>query len=349
VTARAETSDIPGKLVAWLGERMPRASDIAISDWHPAERGFSTETVLFDLRWREDGEERTEGLVFRRPPAVSLFPDYDLLRQFLVMKRLRGTSVPVPEPRWIERGDALIGTPFLIMSQVSGGITASDAPPYHSAGVYLDATPEQRAQMWWGCVDLIAKIHKVDRDAKDFSFLELPGFGATPVEQAVNYVDRLLDWAKTGPQPVLDAGMEWLHKNAYEPEHVTLCWGDSRMSNVLYTGEFEVLVALDWETAFIGDHEADLAWMLFLDWANSEGTGIARLEGTPSEQETIVRYEELTGWSLRNLRFNKILAACFLACVLLRLTTVLRDVGAIGDDLDLSAFCSAYVAGQLDE
>jgi hypothetical protein len=35
-------------------------------------------------------------LVFRRPPQVSLFPDYDLLRQVLVMNRLAATPIPVP-------------------------------------------------------------------------------------------------------------------------------------------------------------------------------------------------------------------------------------------------------------
>ncbi|WP_280296194.1 hypothetical protein [Nocardia abscessus] len=57
------------------------------------------------------------------------------------------------------------------------------------------------------------------------------------------------------------------------------------MSNIRYDREFRVAGALDWEISYLGDHEADLAWMLFLDWACSEFEGRERLPGTPSREE----------------------------------------------------------------
>ena len=63
------------------------------------------------------------------------------------------------------------------------------------------------------------------------------------------------------------AATEWLRDNVYEPEHLRLCWGDSRLSNILYGPQFEVAAVVDWEIAYIGDHEADLAWLLVTDWA----------------------------------------------------------------------------------
>jgi aminoglycoside phosphotransferase (APT) family kinase protein len=78
-----------------------------------------------------------------------------------------------------------------------------------------------------------------------------------------------------------------------------VCWGDRRLSNILYGPQFEVAAVLDWEIAYIGDHEADLAWMLFVDWACSEYEGVPRLDGTPTREETVDRYEQLSGRTVR--------------------------------------------------
>ena len=85
-----------------------------------------------------------------------------------------------------------------------------------------------------------------------------------PLEQVVDYYCELLQWASSGqPRAELSAAAEWLRDNIYEPEHLMLCWGDSRLSNILYGPQFEVSAVVDWEIAYIGDHEADLAWLLF--------------------------------------------------------------------------------------
>jgi hypothetical protein len=77
--------------------RIPGAADARIANWSAAERGLSTETFLFDLLLDgPDGPTTLQQLVFRRPPAVSFYDDYDLLRQVLVMNRLRDTAIKVP-------------------------------------------------------------------------------------------------------------------------------------------------------------------------------------------------------------------------------------------------------------
>jgi aminoglycoside phosphotransferase (APT) family kinase protein len=35
-----------------------------------------------------------------------------------------------------------------------------------------------------------------------------------------------------------------------------LCWGDGRLSNILYGPQFEVAAVRDWEIAYIGDPDA---------------------------------------------------------------------------------------------
>lgn len=142
--------------------------------------------------------------------------------------------------------------------------------------------------------------------------------------------------------------MKWLGDNIYEPEHLVLCWGDSRLSNILYGPQFEVAAVLDWEIAYIGDHEADLAWMLFVDWACSEYEGVPRLDGTPTREETVDRYEQLSGRTVRNLRYNEVLAAVELGIPISRLETRLRNEGLLTGDFDLAGFCVERIRQLLD-
>lgn len=307
---------------------------------------MSTDTFHLELSWPEQKE--AAGLVLRRPPEIPLFPDYDLRRQFRVMQCLQGTAIPVPNVYWIEIDPAIIGTPFYVMEEIRGGVTASDVPAYHTAGVYFEANPEQRAKMWWGCVQTIADVHELDWRGLGLSFLARPNYGEGRPDQVVSYLESSLHWAQEKPQPVLEAAIEWLRKNDYRPERVTLCWGDSRMSNILYDSNFDVLAVLDWEIAHLGDHEFDLAWLLFLDWMNSETAGVKPLEGTPSREDTIERYEELTRSKVKSLLFNEVLAALLLAVPLLSLTKRFRQAGAIASDVDLSVLSTRRIAQLLD-
>jgi aminoglycoside phosphotransferase (APT) family kinase protein len=328
-------------------QNIPGAAAAHIANWRSTERGLSTETFLFDLV--TESPTPLKRLVFRRPPAVSLYPDYDLLRQVLVMKRLRDTPITVPTVCWLDRSDKRLGTPYYVMEQFPTVGSPGDFPSYHAQGLYYEATPEQRATMWWGCVQAIADVHALDWRRLRLEKLLMPERGNRPLEQVVNYYCDTLKWASAGrPRRELSEAAKWLRDNLYEPEHLVLCWGDSRLSNILYGPRFEVVAVLDWEVAYIGDHEADLAWLLFVDWACSEYEGVPPLDGTPRRDETIERYERLTGRHVRNLRYNEMLAALALACPLLRLEAKFRNDGLVTDDFDLVGFCVERIRQLLD-
>ena len=282
--SRPAADEIAALLEPIARQRIGGAADARIANWCAAERGLSTETFLFDLE-RDGGAGPTtvKQLVFRRPPEVSIFPDYDLTRQVMVMNRLRDTPIAVPTVYWLDRESTDLGTPYYVMEQLPTIGTASDYTSYHSQGLYFDATPAQRSTMWWGCVQAIADVHALDWRSLRLEKLLMPQRGEQPLEQVVEYCAELLTWGSPASrrQELVDA-VEWLRDNIYQPEHLVLCWGDSRLSNVLYGPEYEVTAVLDWELAYIGDHEADLAWLLFVDWACSEYQNVPRLDGTPS-------------------------------------------------------------------
>ncbi|WP_194818242.1 phosphotransferase family protein [Nocardia sp. XZ_19_385] len=332
---RIAPEDLPASLEPLVRKHIPGT---VVVNWKRAEQGFATETYLFDA---VDPAGGTTGLVFRRPPEVSLFPDYDLRRQYLVMKRLAATDLPVPAVRWIDTGPTALGSPYFVMDRIDGGSTPSDVPTYHEAGMYFDATPEQRTKIWWGCIDTMARVHRLDPAALRLDFLRMDHLGTDLIEQAINYLDWTVHWASATPAPTIQRALRWLREHRYQPERTTLCWGDSRLSNILYRTDFEVLAVLDWETARLGDPESDLAWLLFTDWLCSEFQGRAKLPGTPSRDEAIAYYERSTGRPVRNLLFNEILSAILLSVPLLRMSSHL----GMGD---LSAVCVARLDQLLD-
>jgi aminoglycoside phosphotransferase (APT) family kinase protein/putative sterol carrier protein len=349
--SRANLEDLQRKLAPWLQGKMPGASDIAVSNMKPPEAGFVAETFMFRLDWTEAGQRQSQEMVFRRPPLLPVFPDYDLRRQFLVMQRLYGTSIPVPKVLWrVEQDESILGTPFYIMERLPG-TTPPDFPLYHSAGSYFDASPQKRAKMWWGTLEGIVKCHQLDWRKQRLDFLGAPKGGTTTIDGVLDYFESMLQWAVKGePQPVLDAAVRWLRQNRYAPERITLCWGDCRLPNTLYNDAGDVVAQLDWDFTYLGDPTSDLAWFLFLDWHSSEAYGIPRLDGTPSEGETIRRYQELTGWKAEHLLFNQVLAPLRLAVPLVKVYKNIRSMGAtlLAEDAELNNPMTQRIASLLN-
>lgn len=342
-TARLTADELPGALEQVLRRRIPGAEDANIANWSTSVQGFSTETYMFDLVGVRDpdlGRAADIGLVFRRPPEFGVLPDFDLRRQFLVMQRLAPTAVPVPKMRYIDADGVDLGTPYFLMDRITDVVGVSDFPAYHEAGVYAEADDAGRARLWNGCVDLIAAVHQVDLDGDRFGFCDLRKFGSAPPQRLANFLRYAVNWASGDKpvHPVLASALDWLDGHLYTPDRVTLCWGDSRMSNVLYSADHRPVAALDWELAYIGDPGADVAWMFMSDWISSPLAEHAAAPGTPSREETIERYERVAGHRLTNMTFNDVTAAMLLAVPLIRLNEKLQL-----DGVDLADMCAQRI------
>lgn len=341
-----EMSELETKLLGWLRGKMPRATDLSLSDMERAGAGFSNVSIPFRLSWREDGEERSAGMLFRGAvKSDPVYPDPKLERQFRIMKCLAGTKVPVPQVYWMEEDEDLLGFPFYIMEKIDG-VVPSEYPPYHSFGICTDVGPEQRARMWWGTLEALTEVHKLDWRRLGLSFLGVPAEGTGPLDRELEYWQHYLDWAKEEPQPTLEAVLSWLRENRFTPRRVTLCWGDARLPNTLFGPEGEVRAILDWDMAILGDPESDLAFIVALDWLLSEGTGVPRLEGFPSREQTVERYRELTGWEVENFFYHEVFATLRTAAVVLRVQKNLQRMGIElpGEDPILDNFCTRRLA-----
>jgi len=268
----------------------------------PIGEGHSNVTYLIR---REDGSE----LVLRRPPRPPLPPSaHDVLREARLLGALWDTPARVPRVLAVGEDEAVIGCPFYVMEKVEGD------PIVFSVPQELD-NPAQRAGIAEELIQALVEIHGVDWRA-----VGLEGFGKPTgyLERQLRRFSGLWEVNKTRELPAVERVTEWLRANIPESATATIVHGDYRLGNTMYApgAPARLTAVLDWEMATIGDPLADLGYLCMM-WSEEgdppgglrEALGrVTRGEGFPTRAELIARYEELSGRSMRELRWYVTLA-----------------------------------------
>jgi aminoglycoside phosphotransferase (APT) family kinase protein len=339
-------------LTEWLKGKIPAAGDLTISGLGgPSDTGFSSETLLFEARFREGGEVREEQLVARlHPTGFTIFPSYDIPLQYRVMDKLWDSAVPVPRMRWLEENTSVLGVPFYVMDRVEG-LVPTDTPPYHTAGWVSELPPKRRELLWWNGLAAMAEVHKLDWRGLGFESLSEPERGNSPLEQQLHYYDEYFSWGMDRSRfPATQAGLDYLLAHRPKEPQVGLCWGDSRLANQIFHRE-ECVAVIDWEMVHLGSPVEDLAWWLMADRCFSEGISAERSEGFPKYDETVGRWEELTGFEAADLAYYEVLALFRFSIHIGRIGLQMKHKGVIPDEseFDVDNLASQMLVKRLSE
>ena len=325
--SRTDPEMLRSGLETWLRARPEVADDAAVEDLVvPEGNGMSSETVLFDLV-HGGVRERLVARVAPTPESVPVFPDYDLAMQFRVLQEVAG-AVPVPRVRWLEEDPGPVGSPFFVMDRVDGRVPP-DVYPYNfgiDSWLY-DAPVEDQRHLQDRSVALLAALHALP--VERFGFLDDssgPDGDADDRSALRRHVDAtrgFYEWvvADQPPSPLIERAFDWLEVNwpADEGETV-LSWGDSRIGNVIYDG-FDPVAVLDWEMASLAPREVDLAWMVFLHRFFEEVAWVMELPGMRHfmhPDDVVPYYEQLTGYTVRDLGWHTTYAALRHAAIMYR-------------------------------
>jgi len=313
-TSTRDKADLHRRLVGWLSQRLPEpaVSELVV----PEGTGMSSETLLFDTHWDDNGFRRTQSCAARLAPAADAMPvfrTYDLERQFRVMS-LAGerTKVPVPRMLWYEGDDAALGSPFFVMERVEGEVP-SDIPPYTFDGWVLAASDAERARLQRASVEVLALLHGMDAEPADVSFLELDVAGDTALRRHVADQHAYYEWVAADGirSPLIERALRWLDDNWPSESDPVLSWGDARIGNILYR-DFEPVAVLDWEMAALGPREIDLGWTIYLHRFFQDLTEQMELPGLPGflrRDDVATTYEELSGYAPRDVDWYMTYAA----------------------------------------
>ncbi|MDI2132571.1 phosphotransferase family protein [Yinghuangia seranimata] len=313
-----DLAEVHDQLVAWLASRLPEGADPQVSELSiPSTNGMSSETLLFDASWTEDGATRTERCVVRMRPALDakpVFPTYDLDKQYRVMSLVaERCGVPVPKLLWNEPEEAPLGAPFFVMRRADGS-APPDVMPYTIDSWLLKADAADRRRLQEASVAVVADIHQIDVTADEMAFLQLEQPGDSALRRHLNDLKAFYEWGIEGRRvPLLDRAFQWLEDNFPEERgEDVISWGDARIGNILYV-DFAPTAVLDWEMAAVGPRELDLAWMVFIhDFFQDIATRYGGLPGIPDllRREDVYRqYTELTGYQPRDTNYFEVYAA----------------------------------------
>lgn len=350
-SGEADLDEFRQHLTAWLAGRdeVDPSADVEVTAVsRPESSGMSNISVLFDATWtpagwrdpgsaaalddraRADGSPRRQSaqLVARMCPqgdSFPVFPVYDLAKQFDAMRVVNeNTDLPVPRVRWLELDPAVLGTPFLVMDRATGQAPV-DNPPYVFDGWLLEMDPEQRREFQRESVAVLAAIHGIPRPADLVPSLT-PTPGASALRAHVDEQRAYYEWTtrEDGLRiPVIERALDWIE--AHWPADTgpdVLSWGDARIGNILYEGVTPTAV-LDWEMATIAPAEVDLGWFLYFHDLFQDLAVTFEFRGIPDlfdHHEVVEQYEQLTGFTVRDLPFYYVYAGLRQAIILSRIT-----------------------------
>jgi aminoglycoside phosphotransferase (APT) family kinase protein len=268
-----------------------------------------------------------------RPNGASVFPDYDFHAEFRVIQALGRAGLPVPEALWYEPDTSVVGGEFIVTQRCYGQVPTDD-PPFTVTGWVLDLAPEQRAALCENAIQVLARIHAVDWHEQGLAFLDRRELGWLGLDQHLAHWENTFEWAAEGESnPTVEAGFEWIRENRpTEEEPIVLNWGDARIGNMMFAKDMSVAGVLDWEMVSLGSPDLELGWWLFLLRHHTEGIGAPLPAGFPTREETIARYEQLTGHQLKHIDFYEAFAGLRLAILMHRAGNLMIDAGLLPPD-----------------
>ena len=240
---------------------------------------------------------------------------------------------------WFEDDESVLGAPFFVMGKVEGNVPA-DNPPYTQTGWILDeATPAVRARVVESGLDALVADPP---DGLAQARLRLPRQAA--VRRARHRAaDRVLRAvvrvggarpaaADRGGRARLGAGQQADRR----AEHLALAWGDARINNQMFDDAGNVVAVFDWEMVTLADPMMDLGVVAVPRPPLPRGHAGARaLEGFPTREEMVARYEELTGWTPHDLEFYEVFAGLRFAVVMMRIAALLVEFELMPSDTDM--------------
>jgi len=247
------------------------------------------------------------GVVLRRPPRPPLPPSaHDVLREARLLSALEPTPVHAPRVLAVCDDDAVIGAPFYVMEEIEGVVITDSIPEP------LD-NPEQRAAIADELIDALVELHAVD-----WTQVGLEGFGKPTgyLERQVKRFLGLWEINKTREINEVEIVGNWLRENMPQSPPATIVHGDYRLGNTMFaaTAPARLKAIFDWEMATIGDPLADLGYMM-VHWIRPGDQigyfnlqAVTMLDGFPSRDEMIAKYEQRSGRSMQALNWYVTLA-----------------------------------------
>lgn len=258
----------------------------------PQGSGASNGISLFTAEFGMGGRRNSHDLVLRYAPGKSMIKQKSFSDEFLTLRAAYRRGLPVPKPLWLDPVGVATGFPGFVMTRIHGDPPAA---AIYSKGPLAEVSPEQRKTMMLAAAGFHGRLRKAALGAEELPHLLLRGVGASAVEKELNWYleEARLSSEPDDPKllPIAEAH-RWMVAHQPEVRPGTLVQGDAQIANMIFD-HGELVGVIDWELSYLGHNEADLALIVF----NTESMKLLdkHVDGTPTEEEYLARYEEEAG------------------------------------------------------
>jgi aminoglycoside phosphotransferase (APT) family kinase protein len=326
----------------WLRAKLPDAQQLVLGELKfPEESGESSVTLLLDTDTK--GEQRK--FVFRMaPPQSDVFDSHDIGLQYALMEIMAECGVPVPSLVAYEPDTSLVGSDFYVMNFVDGQIPV-DSPPFAFGSWVTELDDDQRRTMWRNGLEVLARIHSVDIAQHSLPSLPRAEQGQSLIQHEIDKFENMLDHDLIEQvSPLVLEAMAYIKANAPQQVPLRLCWGDSRVGNVIWS-ELKPAAVIDWEMANLGDPLQDVSWWYWIDYINSVGLGAQRPGGLPELQDIYQQWQQLTGLPIDNSDYYDLFSILRYTIILERKFAAMKAAGmGVIDN-----FAAVYLPGALEK
>ncbi len=310
-------------------EAQSGVEDVDISDFQTLTEGAgaSNGISLLTAKYTLNGEPVERGIVIRYMPGVKLIKQKDYGSEFFTMSALANAGLPVPQVLWLDAEGQYLGAPGYAMERVVG--RSPDAAMF-SSGLFAEVQPEARRSMMLQSAEFQGRLRR-EAIAEDMvPHLAHRGHGETAVRRELGWWLSEVEMARP-PGERHRVALEQLHDWMCEHEPTlrapSLVHGDSQFANFMFR-DGKIAAVLDWELAYLGHNEADLALMIHLVETHGQDS---ELEGIPGEEELIAAYERGAGAAAEHLHYFKLVNLFKVMSIYLMLGEKLPNLDAIWD------------------
>lgn len=311
--ARARFAQVdPGRLRDHV-QRASGAAQVTVVDLQTLTEGsgMSNGIGFFTAVLEGGGQVQERSLVLRYAPGVSLIRQKSFADEYLTLQAAAAAGLPTPTAFWPDLAGETLGVPGFIMDRVD-----ADAIPsaMYTSGPIAGASPAQRKEMMLQAAGLQAQLRRAAIGAEKAPHLLAKGVGSNAIERELSWWMREAELAASKDDPgfkAVRALYDWMVSHIPPARPATLTHGDGQICNIMYR-DGRACCWLDWELAYLGHQESDLMMiMMTTELTKTEGV---HLEGLPTEDEYIARYEAESGCSLEYWEYFSLLMV-FRYCV----------------------------------
>ena len=245
---------------AFLKYRNPDATEIDINSVRPIYGGASRQTFSMEIVVSRKTAVISRKVIIRREFDAGII-DTKTRTEWDAYSAFSGTQIPVPEPIWIEEDPKWMGSPFIVMEEVTDCEDSTDLfrhPPYYDIRGKIG---EAFCRIMGAIPGMIFVISKFE------SIPDMPEPGLC-WKKELDYWEAEINKNELEPHPILRAAIRRLRRKPPPPaQNIVPVHGDMRAGNFLFNEQGNIKAILDWEMFHLGDPLEDLTWALNPIWS----------------------------------------------------------------------------------